>query len=138
MNSLPNNDTVLDAVTSGKLAEAESLLSDRQMNGNAGETEYIALGGAYLQQSNYARALVCAEKGISLHPTSAHLWNILGLSLRGFSKLNEAGVAFEKAILCDPTFAKASYNLGRLHGEAVSFHRSQDIKKSMYGRTKNL
>lgn len=64
---------------------------------------------------------------------SSIYWNLLGESLRGQSKINRAYVAYTKAIECPDASGACFYNLGRLEGECVSFHRASDIRKRKYG-----
>ena len=62
-------------------------------------------------------------------------WNSFGLCMRGQGKLNEAFEAFKKATQTEPGLGEHYYNLGRLEGEAMSFHRCEDIKMATYGKT---
>jgi tetratricopeptide (TPR) repeat protein len=89
----------------------------------------------YINQYDFVTAESILAKYIQQEPTFSHFWNSLGLVLRGQGRLNEARDAFIKAQAKEPLIPEAHYNLGRLEGEAVSFHRSFDIKRSKYGQS---
>lgn len=78
---------------------------------------------------------ILAEYLINDEPTLSTFWHTFGHSLRGQGKLNEAYEAFKKATQTIPALGDHFHSLGRLEGEAMSFHRCYDIRMSKYGKT---
>jgi len=89
---------------------------------------------SYINNYNFDDAELLLAKYIEQEPQFSHFWNSLGFVLRGQGRLNEARDAFVKAQNKEPHLPEAHYNMGRLDGEALSFHRSIDIKRAKYGR----
>lgn len=58
------------------------------------------------------------------------IYYYLGMSLRGLCKYKEAEQAFIKA-----NSSQGFYNLGRMHGEAMSYHRREDLNKMLIGKS---
>ena len=58
-----------------------------------------------------------------------YMYFYLGKALRGVSRINEAMVAFTKAIQKNDKYTDAYYELGMLQGETASLFRRDDINK---------
>lgn len=84
----------------------------------------------FVTDCKYDLAETILKKYIDKDPAESYYWNALGLTLRGLNRLNEAYDCFQKAISKQPVLLNAFYNLGRLEGECLSFHRREDIRRS--------
>lgn len=82
----------------------------------------------YIKDQKYNEAKNILIKYINQEPNNSIYWNFMGLIFRNESKLNEAYDCFIKAINTQPTTVSAYYNLGRLEGECLSFHRREDLR----------
>ena len=85
--------------------------------------------------SEYNKSELILSKYIEEDPKLSFFWNCLGTTLRGLGRLNESLECFKRAISELPNIGESYYNLGRLEGEAISFHRHQDILMSKYNKT---
>lgn len=80
----------------------------------------VGLGVLFYGAEEHAKAVDCfeaalasTEAGSSNHPTQAHLlWNRLGATLANSGRSEEAIAAYEKALMLNPNFVRARYNLG--------------------------
>ncbi|MBI9084341.1 MAG: hypothetical protein JEZ11_12135 [Desulfobacterales bacterium] len=130
MNS---RDLLLKHLQAGNVAEAIKICFAEIKKDKPEEVFYASLCEIYVKSKENESGLRYVQEGIRHYPGSSSLWNLFGLLLRNVSKLDEACRAFEKATSCKPTTVQAYYNLGRLQGEAMSFHRSEDIHKGIFG-----
>ncbi|KAG8530736.1 uncharacterized protein KY384_004093 [Bacidia gigantensis] len=80
----------------------------------------VGLGVLFYGAEEYAKAVDCfeaalasAEEGSTNSDSQAHLlWNRLGATLANSGRSEEAIDAYEKALLRNPNFVRARYNLG--------------------------
>ncbi len=97
---------------------AEALALDPQNTAAA-----INLGGAYILQGKYARAIPVLEAAASLEPDNAMVWSNLAaaylgrLSLATRENQDKAVAAYEKALALDPRAPHVHYNLGLIYLE---------------------
>jgi tetratricopeptide (TPR) repeat protein len=73
---------------------------------------YVALGLAYFDRNDSARALDAFQRAVKMNPRSAEAHNWLGVALSDKSDLPGAIAAFKKAIALDPKYGRAYTNLG--------------------------
>ena len=80
----------------------------------------VGLGVLFYGAEAYSKAVDCfeaalasTEEGTSNEPGQAHLlWNRLGATLANSGRSEEAIAAYEKALMLNPNFVRARYNLG--------------------------
>ena len=70
------------------------------------------LGTIHIQMSCFVDAEVSLRRSIELSPQDAESHNILGYSLKGLGRLDEASLAYRQAIALDADYADAYNNLG--------------------------
>ena len=83
---------------------------------------YVALGLAYWDKRDSARALEAFQQAVKVGPRSAEAHNWLGVALADKSDFPGAIAAFKKAIALDPEYGRAYTNLGSVlakSGESV-------------------
>lgn len=97
---------------------AEALALDPQNTPAA-----INLGGAYILQGKYARAIPVLEAAARLEPENAMVWSNLAaaylgrLSLATRENQDKAVAAYERALALDPRAPHVHYNLGLIYLE---------------------
>lgn len=96
---------------------------------------FFQLGNILRLADRAEESLVYLKKARELAPTEAIVYNSLGLSLRAAARHDEAEASYLRALELNENFGEARYNLGKLHGELISYHRAEDIKMGMYQRT---
>ena len=80
----------------------------------------VGLGVLFYGAEEYGKAVDCfeaalasTESGTTNEPHQAHLlWNRLGATLANSGRSEEAIAAYEKALILNPNFVRARYNLG--------------------------
>jgi protein O-GlcNAc transferase len=81
----------------------------------------INLGGAYILNKQFARAIPILEGVIEREPRNAMVWTNLGAAYLGNPVLataeqqDKAIAAFERALECDPAAPHVAYNLGLIY-----------------------
>lgn len=75
-------------------------------------------------------------KNKDINSIDSHILFYLGCAFRYKSRINEAYFCFSKIISNDKNNTKAHYQLGRLHGEMLSYNRREDINKHILGKSK--
>jgi superkiller protein 3 len=81
----------------------------------------INLGGAYIMQKQFARAIPILEKALEQEPENEKIWTNLGAAYLGNPILardkeqRKAIRAFERAIEINPIAPSVHYNLGLIH-----------------------
>ncbi len=87
-----------------------------------------------LENDKYLEAEEILSKYLNLPFESlpCSFWYNLGICYRKQSRLNEANAALINATNSKEPFNTSFYELGRLHGESISFHRSHDISASHF------
>jgi cytochrome c-type biogenesis protein CcmH/NrfG len=90
----------------------------------------INLGGAYVMQHRWTKAVRFLEAATKLHPDNAMLWVNLAaaylgpLEISGAESQNRAIAAFEQALRCDPLTPNVHYSLGLIYAERGEYHRA--------------
>jgi tetratricopeptide (TPR) repeat protein len=83
----------------------------------------INLGGAYILQRKWNRAVAVLSKAVEAHPQNAMLWTNLGaaylgnLQLSGPKQQAEAIAAYERVLEIDPQAPNIHYHLGLIYKE---------------------
>lgn len=100
----------------------------------------INLGGAYIMQRKWNRAVAVLKPAARRHPANAMLWMNLGaaelgtLELSGPQQQEKAIAAYERALEIDPAIPNVHYHLGLIYqrrGElnraSAFFHRALEV-----------
>ena len=66
-----------------------------------------------INNKKYEEAQTLLEKAISMNPTQAELYDVLGILYQSQNNLEKARENFAKAISMKPDFVKAKFDLGR-------------------------
>jgi len=74
-------------------------------------TAHIELGGGYMEQGRYDKAVFHYEQALLLGPRQSRVHDILAVALTRQGRLNRAISHWRKALEIDPAFAGAHYNL---------------------------
>ena len=74
----------------------------------------VNLGSAYHAKRDFKRAIASFDDAISANSGSAQAFNNLGIALADMLRLVEAETALRQAILIDPEYAEAHFNLSRV------------------------
>ncbi len=90
----------------------------------------INLGGAYILQRKWRKAVEILEKAAAEHPENAMVWTNLAAAYLG--RLETAGpqhqkraiAAYEKALQADPNAPNVHYHLGLIHKERGDLNRA--------------
>jgi tetratricopeptide (TPR) repeat protein len=69
-------------------------------------------------RTEYAESVASARRALERRPDSGMTWVVLGLSLRGLGKRDDALDAFGRAIVCNPELTEAHLYLGEILVEA--------------------
>lgn len=83
----------------------------------------INLGGAYILQRKWNRAVTILSKAVAIHPQNVMLWANLGaaylgnLQLAGRKHQDQAIAAYERALEIDPQAPNIHYHLGLIYKE---------------------
>jgi tetratricopeptide (TPR) repeat protein len=101
------------------------------------------LGGAYILQRRWNKAVTVLRAGVRRHPDNAMLWANLGaaelggLEIAGPRQQERAIRAYERALQADPQAPNVHYHLGLIHKErgdllaAVTFfQRALEVRPS--------
>ena len=92
----------------------------------------INLGGAYILQGKWNKAVLVLSKAAELHQDNVMLWINLGaaqlghLQLAGPQQQARAIRAYERAIALDPKAPNVHYHLGLIHKERSEFARATE------------
>lgn len=68
----------------------------------------------HISQENWDSAMESVTAALKVSPRSPFFWNIRGIVLREQGKFSEARAAYEQALMIDPQYTKAHFNLGVL------------------------
>lgn len=71
-------------------------------------------GLIYLEQAKYEDAQRVLEQAIKVNAKNPYAWNALGLTQRQLGQFDKAKNAYQQALLLDPLYARAHFNLGVL------------------------
>lgn len=84
--------------------------------GYTGEKVYeiAEIGHRFLREGNHEDALVVFKGLTTLNPLDANLWVWLGSTYHNMENVDEAVVAYSRALQCDPTHVTALANRGEL------------------------
>jgi tetratricopeptide (TPR) repeat protein len=83
----------------------------------------INLGGAYILQGRYNKAVTVLERASQATPDNAMVWTNLAaaylgnLNLSGPQQQSKAIAAYERALQADPMAPNVHYNLGLIHND---------------------
>ena len=77
------------------------------------------LGTIYLEQKEYEKALLAAQRAAALLPNDAAVFNNLGVIFFRMERLDDAELNFRKALVIVPDYAKVLFNLSAI----LRFHR---------------
>jgi tetratricopeptide (TPR) repeat protein len=83
------------------------------------------LGHIYLQQRQYDRALETYRDGVRQFPGDADIYNGIAVTNEHLGRMDEAEVAYRRAVELAPDFAKAWLNLGKLYLKQKSLKKAQ-------------
>lgn len=86
------------------LAERFPQLSGPQLN----------VGLIYMEQQDYAKAQQAFEKSLAINDSNPYAHNGLGLALREQGQFDNARIHYERALVLDPKYARAHFNLAVL------------------------
>lgn len=86
------------------LAERFPQLSGPQLN----------VGLIYMEQQDFAKAQQALEKCLAINDANPYAHNALGLALREQGKFDDALIHYERALVLDPKYARAHFNLAVL------------------------
>jgi Flp pilus assembly protein TadD, contains TPR repeats len=81
------------------------------------------LGGFYLSQNNYDKAILYCQQTVKLEPSHADAWNNLGIAFSHQQRFREATNAFSQALTIEPTHPEAAINLNAISQRFRSFYR---------------
>ncbi len=90
----------------------------------------INVGGAYILQRKWDRAVQVLSKAAEAHPDNAMLWTNLGaahlrrLELSNPQQQERAIAAYERALQTDPEAPNVHYHLGLIYKERGEFNRA--------------
>src|SRR3954468_18523686 len=101
----------IEAHRAGKLADAERLYKEVLAADANIPDAWRLLGLIASQVGKYEVAVQLIARSAHLHPNSPQVWTDLGAALLGMGKLEDAKVAYEKALAVDLNFAPAHSNL---------------------------
>lgn len=76
-----------------------------------------SLAATYKYKADLEKAVVFAQRSLTLDPEQPDTWNNLGSSLRGLGQWDEAILALNEAAVRRPKFSLALYNLGNAYLE---------------------
>ncbi|MGH9373008.1 MAG: tetratricopeptide repeat protein [Vicinamibacterales bacterium] len=88
---------------------------------------HVALGLAYWNQNDYARALEAFQRAVDVGPDSAEAHNWLGVALSEKADLPGAIALFRKAIALDPGYGRAYTNLGSTLATTGDFAEAVEV-----------
>jgi tetratricopeptide (TPR) repeat protein len=90
----------------------------------------INLGGAYILQRKWNRAVAVLSKAVEAHPGNAMLWTNLAaahlgrLELAGPKQQERAIAAYERVLTLDPKAPNVHYHLGLIYKERGELNRA--------------
>lgn len=90
----------------------------------------INVGGAYILQRKWNRAVAVLQEATRRHPENVMLWTNLGaaclgrLETSGPRQQKQAIAAYERALQIDPKAPNVHYHLGLIYKERGEFNRS--------------
>lgn len=108
----------------GRLAQAAELLPDNV-------DVAINLGGAYILQGKYDKAVTVLERATALAPANAMLWvnlaaaHLGSLELSGPGQQERAIAAYERALQIDPATPNVHYNLGLVYKDRQDWAKAR-------------
>ena len=92
----------------------------------------INVGGAYILQGKWNKAVQVLSKAAELHPDNVMIWTNLGaahlgrLELAGPQQQERAIRAYEKALAIDPKTPNIHYHLGLIHKDRGDLERAAE------------
>ena len=96
--------------------------------------KYAELGRSYTKAKNYIKAIENYEIAAKLYPTSAVIWSNLGVCYRSLEQCYKAIACFKKAIILQPDYALAFYNLSYTYfalGQKPAAVRGYNVVKKL-------
>ena len=105
----------------GKAQQAQAILERLSKARPDDLSAAINLGGAYILNRQFSRAVPVLEAVIEREPCNAMVWTNLGAAYLGNPVLateerqDKAIAAFESALECDPVAPHVAYNLGLVY-----------------------
>lgn len=97
---------------------------------------WLSLASAYVNQSQYQKAIPAYEAALRLSPNYGVAWNNLGTAYQRVGRYRKAILAYEVATRLEPQSASAWFNLGaalqheKLHQQAIYAYREAGTLES--------
>jgi tetratricopeptide (TPR) repeat protein len=121
-------------INSGDLAAAEVILGELQRV-DENSVDVLFLQGIVRKQMGHLQdAAILLQRAVQLNPRIDSIHNELGEIYEKTGRPDEAAREFQTAIALNKDNTRAHFNLGNVCGQAVSFHRAEDIKMALVGR----
>lgn len=89
----------------------------------------VDLASLQLKKLEYADVVVALEPVTQAVPEFVHAWINLGSGLKGIGKVDEAKLAFQRALELDPTNASAAFNMGILYLDVTHFEELEQLAR---------
>ena len=86
----------------------------------------LKIGNAYMTQRKFENAAIAFQRAVTLNPSDADSYNILGEALGELKQYSRALESFSKAVALDPKLLKARYN------QAVTYDRMGNFRYSEF------
>ncbi|WP_414429907.1 tetratricopeptide repeat protein [Alcanivorax sp. IL3] len=74
----------------------------------------LNVGLIYMEQEDYAKAQQAFEQSLAINDANPYAHNGLGLALREQGQFDDARIHYERALVLDPKYARAHFNLAVL------------------------
>lgn len=74
----------------------------------------LNVGLIYMEQEEYAKAQQAFEQSLAINDANPYAHNGLGLALREQGQFDDARIHYERALVLDPKYARAHFNLAVL------------------------
>ena len=75
---------------------------------------YRDLGKKYIEEGNFYDAILCYKNSIQLEPENYDSWFYLAFALNGNKQIDDAIIAYQKALLINPEAVSVYRNLGNI------------------------
>lgn len=104
----------------------EKGLIKKALENNPNEELYRCLGKIYIDEKNFVDAINCYKQAIKLNSECYDAWFFLALALTGNKQIDDAIIAYQKALLVKPEEYTPYGNLGKIY-----YNIKNDVKMAI-------
>jgi Flp pilus assembly protein TadD len=113
--TLARQEAAIALLRAGRDAEAEAQFTALAERFPQAPTPRFNLAALHLKAGRHEEAVAQVRAGLPAQPRNAAAYNLLGVGLRHLGRFREAEEAYLRALVVDPDYPRAHYNLAQLY-----------------------